>query len=213
MSSDLSGEAVCRMGYDGGAKSAPALRKQPGAWPNLDERSDMAERTCSIDGCDRTGRTTRGWCDKHYLRWYRNGDPEDYGSVIRGDAEGRFWSKVVRDPESECLLWTGSLNSYGYGQFPLGRKCLTAHRFVWELSYGAAPPRLDDDGNRLVVDHLCRVRHCVNVDHLEVVTNEENILRGKRPAFARSRTRPASSELGEDGAQAVSPDRSGDDRE
>lgn len=35
----------------------------------------MSERTCSIDGCENTSRK-RGWCDKHYTRWLRNGDPE-----------------------------------------------------------------------------------------------------------------------------------------
>lgn len=38
----------------------------------------MANRTCSIDGCEKpTGPkgTARGWCSKHYNRWYRWGDP------------------------------------------------------------------------------------------------------------------------------------------
>lgn len=38
----------------------------------------MSYSTCSIDGCDKlTGMkgTARGWCSKHYNRWYRNGDP------------------------------------------------------------------------------------------------------------------------------------------
>jgi len=30
----------------------------------------------------------------------------------------------------------------------------------------------------LEIDHLCRVRCCVNPDHLEAVTHRENILRG-----------------------------------
>lgn len=34
----------------------------------------MADRTCSIDGCDRPVKG-RGWCDPHYKRWWRNGDP------------------------------------------------------------------------------------------------------------------------------------------
>lgn len=36
---------------------------------------DMVERTCSVDGCDRRPRT-RGWCNPHYLKWHRTGDPE-----------------------------------------------------------------------------------------------------------------------------------------
>lgn len=35
----------------------------------------MDERTCSVDGCDRSART-RGWCNAHYLKWHRTGDPE-----------------------------------------------------------------------------------------------------------------------------------------
>lgn len=35
----------------------------------------MDERTCSIDGCNRGGKITRGWCRPHYLRWCRHGDP------------------------------------------------------------------------------------------------------------------------------------------
>lgn len=35
----------------------------------------MEDRTCSIDGCSRGGKITRGWCRPHYLRWHRNGDP------------------------------------------------------------------------------------------------------------------------------------------
>lgn len=45
-----------------------------GGWPNLDKRSDMSDRTCLVDGCD--GRVKgRGWCEKHYMRWIRRGDP------------------------------------------------------------------------------------------------------------------------------------------
>lgn len=34
----------------------------------------MAERTCSIEGCGSPVRG-RGWCQAHYLRWYKTGDP------------------------------------------------------------------------------------------------------------------------------------------
>ena len=50
-----------------------------------------------------------------------------------------------------------------------------AHRVSYELFRGPIP-----DG--LQIDHLCRIRHCVNPDHLEAVTQRENILRGTSPS-------------------------------
>lgn len=31
--------------------------------------------TCSIEGCTKAGRITRGWCSMHYQRWKAHGDP------------------------------------------------------------------------------------------------------------------------------------------
>jgi hypothetical protein len=63
--------------------------------------------------------------------------------------------------------------------FPLfenGRRVATkaAHRLFYEQLVGPIP-----DG--LQLDHLCRVRHCVNPDHLEPVTQTANVLRGIGP--------------------------------
>lgn len=35
----------------------------------------MADGTCSIEGCARTGKIVRGWCMMHYKRWIAHGDP------------------------------------------------------------------------------------------------------------------------------------------
>ena len=52
----------------------------------------MAERTCSIDGCDQTADPhkggARGWCTTHYMRWRRHGDPNHGGPVIRQSTTG-----------------------------------------------------------------------------------------------------------------------------
>jgi hypothetical protein len=48
-----------------------------------------------------------------------------------------------------------------------------AHRVAWALEYGAYP-----DYPSEVLDHLCRNRACVNVEHLEITTIGENVLRG-----------------------------------
>ena len=81
----------------------------------------------------------------------------------------RFWSKVEKT--DTCWLWTASKNHNGYGIFDINGKTQRAHRLSYELYKGKIP-----DG--LQIDHLCRVRHCVNPDHLEAVTRKENILRG-----------------------------------
>ena len=84
--------------------------------------------------------------------------------------EERFWAKVVRT--DSCWLWTASRVCDGYGQFRVGSRPVSAHRFAYELLVGPIP-----DG--LQIDHLCRVRHCVNPAHMEPVTQRVNILRGE----------------------------------
>ena len=86
-------------------------------------------------------------------------------------AQLRFWAKV-RKTET-CWLWTGGLTQNKYGRFNVdGRKHrVLAHRYTYELLVGPVP-------NGTELDHLCRVRQCVNPGHLEPVTHRENILRG-----------------------------------
>lgn len=81
----------------------------------------------------------------------------------------RFFDKV--DASASCWLWKASINGGGYGQFRLDGKLRKAHRVAWEMLVGPIP-----EGRHL--DHLCRVRNCVNPDHLEPVTQAENIRRG-----------------------------------
>lgn len=75
-------------------------------------------------------------------------------------------------PATDCVVWIGAQNSKGYGCFAIDRVSHLAHRLAWEAVNGPIP-----DG--MTLDHLCRVRSCVNVDHLEVVSNAENVRRAK----------------------------------
>lgn len=84
----------------------------------------------------------------------------------------RFWAKVQKS--AGCWLWTASKNTHGYGQHAVGGHLLRAHRVAYELTVGAIP-----DG--LTLDHLCRVRACVNPAHLEPVSMGENVRRGIGP--------------------------------
>jgi hypothetical protein len=93
-------------------------------------------------------------------------------------ALARFMAKVKVDPETGCWLWTAGLTPAGYGAFHANgshvkpRGSGRAHRHAYEHFVGPIP-----DG--LVLDHLCRVRHCVNPAHLEAVTDQENRRRGE----------------------------------
>lgn len=78
----------------------------------------------------------------------------------------RFWSKVDILPGS-CWLWTAFTNHAGYGKFWLDGTMVRAHRWAYESEVGPIPDGLE-------IDHLCRVRHCVNPTHLEPVTPTEN---------------------------------------
>ena len=74
---------------------------------------------------------------------------------------------------TNCLVWIGSTNSKGYGLVNIGAgKIALAHRVAYEAEYGPIP-----EGH--VIDHLCRVRNCVNPMHLEAVTTAENNRRGR----------------------------------
>ena len=85
--------------------------------------------------------------------------------------QDRFWGKVDKNGPTGCWLWTASITRSGYGHFRIGSKLHPAHRVAYELSIGQIPEGLQ-------LDHLCRVRRCVNPKHLEPVTNQENCLRG-----------------------------------
>ena len=134
---------------------------------------------CSVEGCEDQV-LSRGWCNKHYKRWRNYGDP-NVSLVVRhqGSPVERFWAKVQKT--EACWLWQATIDRYGYGRFAVSRKQLVgAHRFSFEQVRGPIP-------EGLVLDHLCRVRHCVNPSHLEPVTQKENSLRGDAPNIVLGR--------------------------
>ncbi len=84
-------------------------------------------------------------------------------------SEARFWRHV--EWSDGCWLWLGGTSGTGYGRFYDGERMVSAHRFSYELINGPIP-----EGR--VIDHLCRTTLCVRQDHLEVVEQRENLLRG-----------------------------------
>ena len=85
----------------------------------------------------------------------------------------------------DCIVWTGATDAKGYGIFGIkdGERwtSIKAHRFAYEQRCGQVPAGLQ-------LDHLCRVRCCVNPAHLEAVTLQENVARGATGICNRSKT-------------------------
>src|SRR5216683_6645346 len=91
----------------------------------------------------------------------------------------RFEEKYIPEPNSGCWLWTAAILSHGYGIISVTRcKFELAHRVSYELHKGKIPYGLE-------IDHLCKVRCCVNPDHLEAGTSIENHFRSRKKCCVR----------------------------
>ena len=81
--------------------------------------------------------------------------------------------------EDDCLVWTAYTDNHGYGIIKVAGKPRKAHRVAYEITNGPIP-------YGLVIDHICRNRACVNVDHLLVVTRQENTLADNSLAVSKA---------------------------
>lgn len=86
--------------------------------------------------------------------------------------ESYIAARVEKIPESGCWIWSRRIDVSGYGEILLKNKYWKAHRVSYHYYVGPIPEGME-------IDHLCRVRCCVNPYHLEAVTGKENRRRGR----------------------------------
>jgi helix-turn-helix protein len=99
------------------------------------------------------------------------------GATDRAALIGRLLSRVATDRRAGCWLWQGALDGGGYGVMSVGGKTARVHRlaaWLW-LDLPLA--------SRLVVNHLCDTRRCLNPAHLAPGSQSDNL----RQAVARGR--------------------------
>jgi hypothetical protein len=103
----------------------------------------------------------------------------------RGVTPEKFWSNVSKT--DTCWIWTGDLNSMGYGRYREHNQRVLSHRIAWTLVRGLIPPGL-------CILHRCDVKLCVNPDHLFLGTLSDNaqdmIEKGRGNFQLRPETRP-----------------------
>lgn len=182
-----------RSRHGGGLCAAHYLwsRKNAGATPTHvigTLRCGKPKVRCAVVVCDRP-RECGDYCGGHYAwtKWNPGQVPTHaIGSSWRaGGAAGALARhSAPPDPRTGCIEWTGSLGPDGYGKVWRRHGTGAAHRLAWLLRYGSLP------GAGMELDHLCLNRRCVNPDHLEVVTSDENKRRAvhhRRVAMERYR--------------------------
>jgi hypothetical protein len=92
--------------------------------------------------------------------------------MTREELEREFWKRVAKASGDQCWLWTGTLKTGKYGQLYRGKgskpRFVIAHRFSYQLHYGAIPK------GRMVCHH-CDVPACVRPDHLFLGSSKDNV--------------------------------------
>ncbi len=85
----------------------------------------------------------------------------------------------------DCWLYAGYKDPQGYGRIFYTKNGKTHYEYSHRVSYETFKKPIKDP---LVIDHLCKVRHCMNPDHLEPVTVRINTLRGDGVLINKNKT-------------------------
>lgn len=129
------------------------------------------KKTCPTCGNDFIGAPKQMFCCKH-CRMHRT-----FNRLPKPIME-RFMGFVDVQPDG-CWRWTGAITESGYGVFQMGpRSTKRAHRVSHELFKGPIPEELEIDHtchpNTCTLGAKCPHRRCVNPDHLNPATTQEN---------------------------------------
>ena len=92
----------------------------------------------------------------------------------------RFWNKIQVDENTGCWNWLGPKVGRGYGVITIDSRQRYTHRFAYEVNIGKIP-------ESLTIDHLCKNKLCANPEHMEVVSNRENNMRGNSMSAINAR--------------------------
>lgn len=113
---------------------------------------------------------------------------------------GFTWVKTGPELQPTCIEWQAAKDNRGYGRVHDGIKVQFAHRVEWEKRNGPIP-----DG--LFVLHHCDNPSCINIDHLFLGTQADNVrdcrLKGRARGGVWHGSAHPSSKLSEDAVTEI----------
>lgn len=124
---------------------------------------------CAIEGCAAKVEC-RGWCHKHYMRWYKHGDPNLLLRAENGEP-ARWLIEHVTFEGTDCLIWPFGRAGKGYaGPVTIEGRTALACRFMCEMANGP-PPSSEHEAA-----HSCGkgTDSCIHPKHLRWATQSEN---------------------------------------
>lgn len=132
-----------------------------------------AFRSCSVAGCDgnshHTAKGARGWCNLHWKRWRRHGDP-NAGRALNGERLAWLIEHSTWIGEG-CLTWPFAVCESGYGcTIAYDGRIRTPQSLMCELAHGPAPTPDHEAAHSCGRGHLA----CLAPGHLRWATTSEN---------------------------------------
>lgn len=180
--------SVCRNGHPRTPETTAFRKGSPNCLiceglARVRSKAKIGAQSCTIDRCELPV-FSRGWCQKHYNRWTRNGDP----TLTVNPRQDMTWLERFFDQveiTETCWLWRGPVDSRnGYGVFGRSQDGGSPHRFAYVTFVGPIADGLQVDHTCHNLDLSCRGlggacphRRCCNPDHLEAVTASVNMQR------------------------------------